>query len=152
MQATRTTIIRRALLMSVLLLPTAAYAVNWNMGGHEHTEGGGPQGPRYNMPDGSISQHDAVTIQDYYRSLAASVRCPAGSIPGAGGCTPAIPPGRWVAGQRMSSDVPAEPLPPDLAARLNPFDGYHYVRHGGDVLLVINGTDIVAAGMAIPVR
>lgn len=151
MHPTRTTIARRALLMSVLLLPTAAYAVNWNMG-HEHTEGAGTAGPRYNMPDGSISQHDALTIQDYYGSLAAGGRCPAGSIPGAAGCTPATAPGRWVAGQRMSDDVPAEPLPPDLAARLNPFDGYHYVRHGGDVLLVINGTDIVAAGMAIPIR
>jgi hypothetical protein len=151
MRPTRTTVARRALLLSVLLLPTAAYAVNWNMG-HEHTEGAGNAGPRYNMPDGSISQHDALTIQDYYRSLAASGRCPAGSLPGAAGCSPAAGPGRWVAGQRMSGDVPAEPLPPDLAARLNPFDGYHYVRHGGDVLLVINGTDIVAAGMAIPIR
>jgi hypothetical protein len=151
MQATRTAMIRRALLLSVLLLPTSAYAVNWNMG-HEHTEGAGTAGPRYNMPDGSISQHDAATIQDYYRSLAASARCPAGSIPGAAGCSPAAPPGHWVAGQHMSGDVAAEPLPPGLAARLSPFDGYHYVRHGGDVLLVVNGTDIVAAGMAIPVR
>ena len=62
MRPTRTTVARRALLLSVLLLPTAAYAVNWNMG-HEHTEGAGNAGPRYNMPDGSISQHDALTIQ-----------------------------------------------------------------------------------------
>jgi len=145
-------IARRALLIAILA-PATAYAVNWNVGGHEHTEGGGPQGPRYNTaPSGSISQHDATSIQDYYRSLAASGRCPAGSLPGASGCTPASSPGRWVAGQPMSRDILAEPLPADLAARLSPLPGFHYVRHGGDVLLVVDGTDMVAAGMAIPAR
>ena len=145
----------RAVACAVLILaamtPARGYAVNWNMGEHDRTEGGGPQGPRYNV-SGSISQSDAMIIQDYYRSLAANGRCPAGTLPGAAGCTPASPSGRWVAGQSMSTDVPAEPLPRDLAMRLNPLGGFHYVRHGGDILLVVNGSEMVAAGMAIPVR
>lgn len=144
-------IVGRALLIATLL-PASVYAVNWEMGGHDHSEGGGPKGPRYNTPIGSISQNDTMVIQDYYRSLEASGRCPAGSIPGATGCTQASTPGRWVAGQPMSRDVPAEPLPAGLAMRLSPLSGFHYVRHGGDVLLVVDGTDVVAAGMAIPVR
>jgi hypothetical protein len=142
----------RCALLAAMLVPATAYAVNWNMGDHDRTEAGGPQGPRYNTPIGSINQSDVMVIQDYYRSLAASDRCPAGSIPGAAGCTPANPPGRWVPGQPMSRDIPAEPLPPGLAMRLSPLSGFHYVRHGGDVLLVVNGTDMVAAGMAIPVN
>ncbi len=144
-------IARRTLLIA-MLVPGTAYAVNWEMGSHDRTEGGGPQGPRYNMTNGSIGQPDMMIIQDYYRSLATSERCPAGSVPGVAGCTPAAPSGLWVVGQPMSRDIPAEPLPGNLAARLSPMAGYHYVRHGSDVLLIINGTDMVTAGMAIPVR
>jgi len=93
-------------------------------------EGAGTAGPRFNMPDGAISQQDAAAIQDYYRALAASNRCPAGTIPAGAGCMQAVPPNRWVVGQPMSHAFWPEPLPRELAARLNPSQGFHYVRVG----------------------
>jgi hypothetical protein len=141
----------RALLIAGLL-PAVAYASPWNTPGHEHTEGVGTAGPRNNMPDGRISLQDAVAIQDYYHALSATGHCLAGPLPGAGGCAPLSSARQWVVGQPMPPDVLPEALPSDLAARLMPSAGLHYMRHGSDVLLVVNGSDIVAGGMAIPVR
>jgi len=128
------------------LIAGTANASRWNV-----PEGAGTAGPRFNMPDGSISQQDAMAIQDYYRALAVSNRCAAGTIPAGAGCMAAVPPNRWVAGQPMSHEFWPEPLPRELAMRLNPFSGFHYVRVGADVLLVVNGSEIVGAGMTIPV-
>jgi hypothetical protein len=129
----------------LVLVAGTADASKWNT-----PEGAGTAGPRFNMPDGSISQQDAIAIQDYYRALAASNRCPAGTIPAGAGCVPAVPPNRWVVGQPMSHEFWPEPLPRELSARLNPSSGFHYVRVGGDVLLVVNGSEIVGAGVAVP--
>ena len=144
MKSSRTLI--AALGLSLSLLALAASASKWNT-----PEGAGTAGPRFNMPDGAISQQDAMAIQDYYRALAASNRCPAGTLPAGAGCMPAVPPNRWVVGQPMSHEFWPEALPRELAARLNPSSGFHYVRVGADVLLVVNGSEIVGAGMTIPV-
>jgi hypothetical protein len=144
--------IARQILLIAALAPATGYASPWNTPGHEHTEGVGTAGPRNNMPDGRISQQDAVAIKDYYLSLAANGRCPSGSLPGGAGCTPLGPLGGWVVGQPMPPNVLPEPLPRELAARLMPSAGLQYLRHGGDVLLVVSGSDIVAGGMAIPVH
>jgi len=142
-------ILRTALIalgLSLGLLPVGAGASRWNV-----PEGAGTAGPRFNMPDGSISQQDAMAIQDYYRALAATNHCSVGTIPAGAGCMQAVPPNRWVVGQPFPHDFYPEPLPRELAARLNPFSGFHYVRVGADVLLVVNGSEIVGAGMTIPV-
>jgi hypothetical protein len=103
------------------------------------------------MPDGSISQQDAMAIRDYYRALALTNHCAVGTIPAGAGCMQAVSPNQWVVGQPMSHEFWPEPLPRELAMRLNPSSGYNYVRVGGDVLLVVRGSEIVGAGMTIPV-
>jgi hypothetical protein len=141
---------RRALLAAILL-PAAAYAADWNAGEHEHTEGAG-RGPLYNAPNAGIGPSDAAAIQDYYRALAASARCPPGLLPEVAGCVPSAAAEMWVAGQPVPRNVPVEPLPSDLNARLSPMYGFHYVRMGAEVLLVADGSNVIAAGMPIFLR
>jgi len=131
---------RRTLVLA-LLLPTAARAVSWHAGEHHHVNEGVGRGPQFNLPDVMISPRDATLIAGYYGGQTAAVAP-----------LPPVQPHPWAFGQPLPAGLPAEPLPPDLKARVSPFYGYHYVRVGGDVLLLADDTGLVAAGMPILVR
>ena len=134
---------RRTLFLA-LLLPTAAHAVSWHSGEHHNMVREGPtHGQFYDTPETGIGTTDAAAIQDYYR--AQPVAC-------APGCPQPGQPRPWAVGQPLPRGAPAEPLPPDLRAKVSPFYGYHYERVGGDVVLLADGTRVVAAGMPILVR
>jgi hypothetical protein len=143
-------IARRALLIAILV-PAAAQASSWEMGNHGGTEGAG-RGPLFNPDGATIGARDAAAIANYYGGLAANSHCPAGLIPDAAGCIPATSGEQLAAGQPIPRNVPVEPLPPDLNARLSPMYGFHYVRAGGEILLVANGSGVVAAAMPIFMR
>ena len=145
MPRTPITLVRRTLLLG-LLAPAVAHASKWNTPEHHGSE---EVGPLYNPPPGGISPRDGSTIQDYYRSLAVAQRCAPGLLPGAAGCAAPAPVAGWTLGVRLPGGFPAEPLPPELAARLYPPYGEHYVRAGGTVLLITDDTRIVVG--AIPI-
>ena len=143
-------IVRHALLIA-LLAPAATYAANWNPGEHAHTEGAG-RGPLFNTRDANISAHDAAAIQGYYDGLAVGSHCPAGLLPGGSGCVPVLTGVPLATGQPIPRTVAVEQLPPELTARLSPLYGFHYVRVGGEVLLIADDTGAVATGMPIFMR
>ncbi len=130
------------ILFLALLLPVAAHAVSWHAGEHHQATEGCCRGPQYALPYVYISPRDAALIADYYGGQAAAVAPPPQQVQ----------PHPWAFGQPLPAGLPAEPLPPDLKARVSPFYGYHYVRVGGDVLLLADDTGLVAAGMPILVR
>jgi hypothetical protein len=137
--------IARRTFFLALLLPAAARAVSWNNGNHGghhvHVPEGNDHGPHYNDPEASISQHDTIAIQDYYKTQTAGAPLP-----------PPSEPRPWAVGQQLPAAAAVEPLPPDLNARLSPFYGFHYVRVGGDIVMLADGTRVVAAGMPILIR
>jgi len=133
---------RRTLFLA-LLLPTAAHAVSWHSGEHHNMVREGPtHGPLLDQPETSISLHDAAAIQDYYHIQTACLPS----------CPPSALPRPWMIGQPLPSGVATEPLPPDLKARVSPFYGYHYERVGDDVVLLADGTRVVAGAMPILIR
>jgi len=140
MNATHTRIARRTCFLAVLL-PAAVRASPWNAPEHhggQHVPEGNDHGPMFNDAVATISQHDSAAIQDYYKVQTAAAACP-----------PNCPPLPWALGQPLPASAPVESLPPDLNARLSPFYGFHYVRVGGDIVLLADGTRVVAAGMPI---
>jgi hypothetical protein len=138
---------RRALFLG-LLLPAVARAATWISEHENHS----PEARGVDRAEPAFSDDDAAAIQTYYKTATADGRCPPGLTRNGNSCLPPGQSRRWMLGQVLPSAVPAEPLPPDLSARLHPMFGWHYVRVGGDILMVSDGTRIVGAGMPDLVR
>ena len=122
----------RGALLLALLLPAAAGASTFRA--PEMHEGPGV-GPQYATQPAAIGPYDAAVIQSYYHSQLTT--------------PPAGEPRSWIVGQKLPGGAPAQPLPADLNARVSPLYGFHYVRVGDDVVLLADGTNIVAAGVRI---
>jgi hypothetical protein len=153
MNAIHTRIPRRALFLT-LLLPAAARATTWTSNhetAHRHETELAERFHDVDRPEPAFND-DAVTIQAYYQAATADGRCPPGLTRNGDSCLPPGQTRRWMLGQVLPSGVAAEPLPPELSARLHPMFGWHYVRVGGDILMVSNGPGIVGAGMPDLIR
>jgi hypothetical protein len=147
MNAIHTLVTRRAIFVA-LLLPAAARAATWTSEHENHS----PESRSVDRAEPAFSDNDTAAIQNYYKTATADGRCPPGLIRNGDSCLPPGQARRWMLGQVLPSGIAAELLPPELSARLHPMFGWHYVRVGGDILMVSDGTRIVGASMPDLIR
>jgi Ni/Co efflux regulator RcnB len=88
---------------------------------------------------------DRDTVRTYWVETYGRGNCPPGLAKKNNGC---LPPGlakkRYLVGQRLSTAVVVQPLPPVLVTRLGPPpSGYQYVVVDGDVVKLALGTRLV---------
>lgn len=91
---------------------------------------------------------DRIAIQDYFSHAERRGWCPPGLAKKHDGC---VPPGharRWRVGEPLPRGVTYYNLPPALVAQLTPPPvGYRYARVGSDILMIAQGTGMVAAAI-----
>lgn len=85
-----------------------------------------------------------VAVHEYYREESRQGRCPPGLAKKNNGCNPPGQVKRWQMGQPLQQDVTYRALPVDLRNLLGaPTQGYHYGMVDSDILLLLDGTEIV---------
>lgn len=89
-----------------------------------------------------ISHREAV--RNYYGKEMRQGRCPPGLAKKNNGCQPPGQAKRWQIGQHLQSNITYKVLPGDLQLLLGqPQTGYHYGMVDSDILLLLDGTEMV---------
>lgn len=109
---------------------------------HGHGEHGGPvAGIRF-------QDKDRLAVRNYYAELGRGGQCPPGLAKKENGCMPPEQARRWQVGAPLPRGVAYYSLPPSLVVQLTPPpEGYRYVRVASDILMIANGTGMVAAAI-----
>lgn len=112
----------------------------------EEPHGGAPHG---GSAEGfHFQDKDRVTVHNYYAELERSGQCPPGLAKKHNGCMPPGQAKRWQVGAPLPAGVAYYSLPPALVVQLTPPPaGYRYVRVASDILMIANGTSMVAAAI-----
>lgn len=85
-----------------------------------------------------------IAVRDYFREEGRQGRCPPGLAKKNNGCNPPGQVKRWQLGQPLQREITYHALPNDLINLLGrPQPGYHYGIVDTDILLLIDGTEIV---------
>lgn len=96
-------------------------------------------------PDHTNFKNEHKTlVGNYFKEEKLLGRCPPGLAKKNNGCNPPGQVKRWQMGQHLQHDVEYRALPADLLSLLgNPQTGYHYGMIDSDILLLMDGTEMV---------
>jgi len=109
---------------------------------HGHGQNGG------HAEGASFQDKDRFAVRNYYAELGRHGQCPPGLAKKENGCMPPGQAKRWQMGAPLPSGVVYYSLPPSLVVQLTPPpEGYRYVRVASDILMIANGTGMVAAAI-----
>lgn len=112
----------------------------------EESHGGGPHGGQ--AEGAHFQDKDRLAVRNYYAELEHSGQCPPGLAKKHNGCMPPGQAKRWQVGAPLPAGVAYYNLPPELVVQLTPPPvGYRYVRVASDILMIANGTSMVAAAI-----
>ncbi len=85
-----------------------------------------------------------IAVRDYFREESRQGRCPPGLAKKNNGCNPPSQVKRWQLGQPLQREITYHALPIELINLLGrPQPGYHYGMVDSDILLLIDGTEMV---------
>ena len=83
-------------------------------------------------------------VRNYFNEEKRNLHCPPGLAKKNNGCNPPGQVKRWQVGQYLQQDVRYRVLPTDLSSLLGPPQaGYHYGMVDSDILLLLDGTEMV---------
>ncbi|MDP1546396.1 MAG: hypothetical protein Q8L60_12745 [Gammaproteobacteria bacterium] len=130
------------LLVTGLLMPSQLMAANAGNGNQDNDKIDNKS--ERNHSGNHFGDHQKIAVRDYFREESRQGRCPPGLAKKNNGC---IPPGqvkRWQMGQPLKQEVTYRSLPVALVNLLGrPQPGYHYGMVDSDILLLLDGTEIV---------
>lgn len=109
-----------------------------------------PGGDAHNgRAEGSHFQDkDRRAVREYYAALERGGQCPPGLAKKHNGCMPPGQAKQWQLGAPLPPRVVYYNLPPALVVQLTPPPaGYRYVRVASDILMIANGTGMIAAAI-----
>ncbi|MDP2139641.1 MAG: hypothetical protein Q8L20_02405 [Gammaproteobacteria bacterium] len=130
------------LLAGGLLISGPLMAANAGHGNQDNDS----QGSRQDRNEGRkhFDDHQKVAVRDYFREESRQGRCPPGLAKKNNGCNPPGQVKRWQMGQPLKQEVSYRALPVELRNLLGaPAPGYHYGMVDSDILLLLDGTEIV---------
>lgn len=91
-----------------------------------------------------FDDNQKVAVREYFQKESSQGRCPPGLAKKNNGCNPPGQVKRWQMGEPLQQDVTYRELPLDLRNLLGaPAQGYHYGMIDSDILLLLDGTEIV---------
>lgn len=135
------------LLASGLLMSGQVMAANAGNGDQDNnSQDNNGQQHRADRSDGRkhFDDNQKIAVRDYFREESRQGRCPPGLAKKNNGCNPPGQVKRWQMGQPLQQDVTYRALPVELRNLLGtPARGYHYGMVDSDILLLLDGTEIV---------
>lgn len=150
-------IVRSAMVGLALAVGTTGVSIGFSAwadppGGFEkekgHERNAGPRGNEHSSKDSHFQDRDRVVVRDYFSEVARKGQCPPGLAKKQNGCMPPGQAKRWRVGERLPQEVVYYELPPSLVVQLTPPPaGYRYVRVASDILMIAEGSGMVAAAL-----
>jgi hypothetical protein len=127
-----------ALAVTVTVTPAYADKPEWAGKGKSKQSNDSRSGGRH------FSDHQKVTVREYYTQEFRGGHCPPGLAKKNNGCMPPGQAKKWQVGRPLPRDVIFYDLPPRLVVELGtPPAGHKYVRVAADILMIAVGTSMV---------